>query len=166
MITSHHESNRHIEERRQTRPARTRRRGAAVVELAVTVPFLSLLAMGVVEYAQLTNAAQVVSNASRRGALYAAENETISTSDVESFVREFVADSFANLSDSGTSSAVGVSITNSAGAALTNSSLPALGSGSPVVVGVTLDFASIRLLSHFGLLDNTTLQTSAVARRE
>jgi Flp pilus assembly protein TadG len=144
----------------------THRRGAAVVELAITVPFLALLAMGVVEYAQLTNAAQVVTNASRRGALYAAEHETASTTDVENFVREYVADSFENLSDSSATSAVGVSIENSAGTALTSSTLTAMGSGSAVVVDVSLDFSSIRMLSHFGILDNTTLQTSAVARRE
>ncbi len=151
---------------RQTRPARRRRRGAAVVELAITVPFLSLLAMGVVEYSQLTHAAQVVSNASRRGALYAAENETTSTSAVESYVREYIADSFANLSDSSASSAVSVSVANSAGASFTNGNLSTLSSGSPVVVDVSLDFDSIRLLSHFGLLDSTQLQTSTVARRE
>jgi Flp pilus assembly protein TadG len=122
--------------------------------------------MGVVEYAQLTHAAQVISNASRRGALYAAEHETASTSEVQSYVREFVADSFANLSDSSASSAVGVNVVNSGGSAISNGDLTTIDSGAPVVVDVSLNFESIRLLSHFGLLDQTTLQTSTVARRE
>jgi len=154
------------EPRPRSRWARPRRRGAAVVELAVTVPFLSMLAMGVVEYAQLTHAAQVVSNASRRGALYAAENENSSISAVRTYVIEFVADSFANLSVSGASSAVGVSVVNSGGGAIANGDLNTIGAGTPVVVNVSLNFESIRLLSHFGLLNNTTLQTSTVARRE
>ena len=101
--------------RRQVLPARTQRRGAAVVELAFMVPFLALLVMGVVEYAQLTHAAQVVSNASRRGALYAAENETTSTATVETYVRDYISNSFANLSSSGATSAVSVGVADSAG---------------------------------------------------
>ena len=142
------------------------RRGGAVVELAFALPFLTILVMGTVEYSQLTHAAQVVSNASRRGSLYAAENQTTSTTAVRSYVREFVADSFAHLSDSAAASAVSVSVVDTSGTAIPNGDLSALGSGTPLVVDVSMNFESIRALSHFGLLNNTQIQTSTVARRE
>ncbi len=77
MSVSQHVPKQVNQMRWQTRSARSRRRGAAVVELAITVPLLSLLALGVIEYSQLTHAAQVMSNASRRGASRAGSALTV-----------------------------------------------------------------------------------------
>lgn len=148
------------------RASRTRRRGAAVVELAVVAPLLSFLALGVVEYAQLTHAAQVVSNAARRGARYAARHDTTSTTSVKSYVRDFIDDSFANLATGSARDAVGVEVVDGSGAAIPNYDLTTISSGDSVVVNVTFDFDSIRVLNHFGILNQKTLQTSTVARRE
>jgi len=145
---------------------RIRPRGAAVVELAVTVPLLSLLAFGIVEYSQLSHAAQVVSNASRRGARFAAKNENSSAAAVESYIRSYITESFANLTAEQANTAVQVSVADGSDSSIVNGDLSTTSSGTPVVVDVSLDFDSIRVLPHFGVLDNQVVQTSTSARRE
>jgi Flp pilus assembly protein TadG len=141
-----------------------RRRGAAVVELAITMPLLSLLVIGVTEFSQYVNAAQIVTNASRRGARLAARDDTVTTSEVQADVTAFLTGAFPGLS--GSSSAIRVQVVDGSGTTITGDGLNTISSGSPVRVNVSLDFDSIRWLSHFSTLDSQTLQTSTVARRE
>lgn len=141
-----------------------RRRGAAVVELAIAMPLLALLALGVTEFSQFVDAAQVVTNASRRGARLAARNETVTASKVQSEVEAFLIGAFPGLS--GSSSAISVQVVDGSGAPISYGDLTTINSGSPIRVDVSLDFASIRWLSHFSALNSQTLQTSTVARRE
>ncbi len=143
---------------------RRRRRGAAVVELAIAMPLLALLALGVTEFSQYVNAAQVVTNASRRGARLAARNETVTASEVQNDVTAFLTGAFPGLS--GPSSAISVQVVDGSGAPINNGDLTTISSGSPIRVDVSLNFDSIRWLSHFSTLDSQTLQTSTVASRD
>ncbi len=137
-----------------------RRRGAAVVELAVTLPLLALIVLGVTEFSQYVNAAQVVTNASRRGARLAARNETVTASEVQNDVTEFLTGAL------GSSASISVQVVNGSGTSITSGDLTTISSGSPIRVDVSLDFDSIRWLNHFSTLHSQTLQTSAFARRE
>ncbi len=141
-----------------------RRRGAAVVELAITMPLLALLALGVTEFSQYVNAAQVVTNASRRGARLAARNGTVTASEVQNDVTAFLIGAFPSLS--GASGAISVQVVGGSGTPITGGDLTTISSGSPIRVDVSLNFDSIRWLSHFSTLDSQTLLTSTVARRE
>jgi Flp pilus assembly protein TadG len=122
--------------------------------------------LGVIEYSQFTHAAQVVSNASRRGARLAARNETVSAVAVESYVKDFITGSFANLTTDGGSSFIVVDVHDSAGVSIADGDLSVISSGTPIVVDVSFDFASIRVLNYFASLNQKLLQTSTVARRE
>ena len=137
-----------------------RRRGAAVVELAVTLPLLALIVLGVTEFSQYVNAAQVVTNASRRGARLAARNATVTTSEVQNDVTAFLTGAL------GSSASVNVQVVNGSGTPITSGDLGAISSGSPIRVDVSLNFDSIRWLSHFSTLNQQVLQTSTVACRE
>ncbi len=139
---------------------RRRCRGAAVVELAITMPLLALIALGVTEFSQFVDAAQVVSNASRRGARLAARNETVTASEVQNDVTAFLTGAL------GSSASISVQVVNGSGTPITSGDLSAISSGSPIRVDVSLNFDSIRWLSYFSTLNSQTLQTSAVARRE
>jgi Flp pilus assembly protein TadG len=166
MLTPQHETKNAHGARWQRRAARPRRRGAAVVELAVTSPLLILLAFGVVEYAQLMHAGQVVSNASRRGARLAARNETTSVAAVQNYVTNFVKDSFPNMSSGEGGSPVSVSVLDSSGVSIASGDLSGTASGTPVTVNVSFDFESIRVLNYFSMLNDKTLQMTTVSRRE
>ncbi len=139
---------------------RRRCRGAAVAELAVTMPLLALIAMGVTEFSQYVNAAQVVSNASRRGARLAARNATVTASEVQNDVTAFLTGAL------GSSASISVQVVNGSGTPITSGDLTTISTGSPIRVDVSLNFDSIRWLSYFSTLHSQTLQTSAVARRE
>ncbi len=141
-----------------------RRRGAAVVELAITMPLLALIALGVTEFSQFVNAAQVVTNASRRGARLAARNGTVTASEVQNDVTAFLIGSFPSLS--GVSGAISVQVVDGSGPSISGGDLTTISSGSPIRVDVSLNCDSIRWLNHFSTLDSQTLQTSTVARRE
>jgi Flp pilus assembly protein TadG len=127
------------------------RRGAAVVELAITSPLLCLLALGIVEYSQFTNTAKIIGDASRRGARVAARDETTSVSEVQNLA---------------SGSAVTVQVVNGSGASIAGGNLATIPGGSPVAVDVSLSFSSIRWLNFFATLNEQTLKTTTVARRE
>lgn len=166
MVAPQLQSNHIMQLSRKTRPGSKRRHGAAVVELAITVPLLSLLAFGIVEYSQYTHAAQVVSNASRRGARFAARNETASAAMVQNYVRDYITGSFGNLTAEAGNTAITVNVADGAGATILNGDLSATNSGTPVTVNVSLAFEAVRVLPHFGALDQKVIQTSTIARRE
>jgi Flp pilus assembly protein TadG len=139
------------------------RRGAAVVELAITSPLLCLLALGIVEYSQFTNTAKIIGDASRRGARVAARDETTSVSEVQNHVTDFVTGALPNLPSG---SAVTVQVVNGSGASIAGGNLATIPGGSPVAVDVSLSFSSIRWLNFFATLNEQTLKTTTVARRE
>ena len=76
--------------RLKTRPAAHRRPGTAVVELAVVLPLLTLLLVGVWELGRMVQVKQVLSNAAREGARRAATG-TRSVADVDAAVKSYLA---------------------------------------------------------------------------
>lgn len=54
------------------------RSGAALVELAVALPFLLLILVGVVDFARVYSTATTIANAARAGAQFGAQNVTTS----------------------------------------------------------------------------------------
>jgi len=61
----------------RTRPARPRRDAAAVVELALLLPFLLVVILGIWEVGRLIQVQQVLNNAAREGARLAAQGQII-----------------------------------------------------------------------------------------
>jgi Flp pilus assembly protein TadG len=66
------------------------RRGAAVVECALTAPLLALTVLGALEVGQYINVSQSVCNASRIGARLASRQDTKSTATVVSDVEDYL----------------------------------------------------------------------------
>ena len=62
--------------RRLSRPRVGAERGAALIELAVTLPLLMLLVVGTIDFGRVFKTANVVTNAARAGALYGARTLT------------------------------------------------------------------------------------------
>lgn len=139
------------------------RRGAAVVELAVTSPLLVLILLGVTEYSQFANTAQIIGDASRRGARYASRDETTSVADIQSHVRDFVTGALPNLPDG---SVVSVQVVDGSGASIAGGDLSTIPAGSTVMVDVSLNFATVRWLNYFSSLNGQSLQATTYARRE
>lgn len=68
-----------------------RRRGQALVELAIALPILLLLVLGVVEFARAWNIKQAITDAAREGARIAAVfNETTTQAQVEDAVEQSI----------------------------------------------------------------------------
>ena len=61
-------------------------RGQATVELALLLPVLLTMTMGVVDFGRALNAWVVMQNAAREGAFYAAKNPLATTTDVTNVV--------------------------------------------------------------------------------
>jgi Flp pilus assembly protein TadG len=76
--------------RRTTRPTAQRRTGTAVVELAVVLPILALLLVGIWELGRMVQVQQVLSNAAREGARRAATG-TRTIADVDTAVKNYLA---------------------------------------------------------------------------
>ena len=74
--------------RRLTRLRRSER-GGAMVELAVVLPVLILLAIGVMDYGRVFFTSITVANAARAGAEWGAQNQanSVKTSDLENFAQ-------------------------------------------------------------------------------
>lgn len=139
------------------------RRGASVVELAITSPLLCLLALGTVEYSQFANTAKIIGDASRRGARVAARDETTSVAEVQTSVRDFVTGA---LSNSSYSTAINVQVVDESGVSITGVNLAAIPRGAPVAVEVSMSFSTVRWLNFFAALNGQSLQATTVARRE
>lgn len=70
------------------RLAPARRRGGAVVEFAVLLPFISMLLFGILELGRMLEVQQVVSNAAREGARHAAKYGN--TTQVDTVVQNYL----------------------------------------------------------------------------
>jgi Flp pilus assembly protein TadG len=67
------------------------RRGASLVEFAFVAPVLFMLVMGVLEYSRFLFTIQLVNNAAREGARYAAVNTaTLTTANIQSYVDQYM----------------------------------------------------------------------------
>ncbi len=70
---------------------RGRRPGASLVEFAFVAPVFFLIVLGVFEYARFLFTVQLLNNAAREGARYAAVNTTaVSTANVQSYTDQYL----------------------------------------------------------------------------
>jgi Flp pilus assembly protein TadG len=145
---------------RRARPRRDKRRGAAVVECALTAPLLALFALGAIEVGQFINVSQSVCNASRVGARIAARLDTATTTTVTSDVEAY-------LSANGIpTNSVTVTLTDNAGATVSGAALASVASGESISVQVEVEFALVRSLSFLSWLDGAANTSTTTMRRE
>jgi Flp pilus assembly protein TadG len=129
------------------------RRGAAAVELALMMPILMLMLLGMVEVGMLVNAKQLLSNAAREGGRQASTAQR-TVAEVEQVVRDYLRN--AGLRTSNVSVAV------------SNLTSPASGTKGAlqfdrIEVVVTVPFEDIRLLdAHIVTSPSTTITGRAV----
>jgi Flp pilus assembly protein TadG len=137
-----------------TRPRRREaRRGAAAVELALMMPILMLMLLGMIEVGMLVNARQLLGNAAREGGRQASTAH-LTVTEVEQVVRDYLRN--AGLRTSNVSVAV------------RNLTSPASGTKGALQfdrleVVVTVPFEDIRLLdAHIATTPSTTISGRAL----
>ncbi len=151
--------------RDQIRRSRALRKGVAAVELALVLPFLILLFLGMIDAGQLANAYQKVVNAAREGGRVAARNNTSSYSTVETAVMNYLEDAFPGVSSSTLDSAATVTLRDSNGNSVMGS-MSGVSTGSELTVEVTLQFDDIRWISGLSVLESKTIESTTAMRRE
>lgn len=136
------------------------RRGAAVVECALTAPLLALIFLGSMEVGQYINVSQSVCNASRIGARLAARRATSSVADVETHIEEYL-DANGIPEES-----VSVHVIDEDGNTLEENELAAIPSGEGVSVRVEVEFALIRNIRFLNRLDGASNTSVTTMRRD
>lgn len=134
------------------RPSQTRsnRRGAAAVEFALVAPLLIMLVFGMIEYGRMLLVQQMMVNASREGARLAVVDGT-SINDVKDVVE---------------SRLLGASIAVKRSDISVSPDPQSANFGVPITVSVSVPYRNISWLPSSLYLDNATLFTSTVMRRE
>jgi Flp pilus assembly protein TadG len=126
-----------------------RRRGAAVVEVAVLAPLMVLLVFGMIDVGRALMVQHLLTNAARDGAR-AAILDGATASDVEAQVEAYLADS----------SVPAATVT------VTPNPLDSAAVGDPVTVNASVSFDSVSWLPSSWYLRGTTLEAAVVMRRE
>jgi len=127
------------------------RRGVAAVEMAIALPLLILLILGLIEYSWLFLTKQALTNSARQGARIGATLDA--TSDE---VRDAVTQSMTSAG----LAASGYSVT------ITPGDITALTPGEPLTVTVQLSYANVGLIKLALIPTPATLASSAVMARE
>lgn len=127
-----------------------RRSAAAVVELAVVLPILMMLILGIIEFGRLLMVAQLVTNTSREGARYAVQSDH-TVSDIKQYNLDYL--SAAGISPSAVAvNEVAVQVAASGSTPATWTALPdaanvnAVTQGTPVRVRVNVNFSQVSWL--------------------
>lgn len=147
--------------RTRTRHNSTSRRGAAVVELAVTAPFLILIVLGAIDVGQYINVTLNVSDASREGARQASRHQAVAVADVVTEVRSYLGSSASIAATD-----VQVAVMDGSGNTISDTALAAIPSGQPVSVQVSVPFAAVRWMPFFNFLDTSVASSTTRMRRE
>ena len=142
-----------------------RRRGAAVVEMAVVSPVLLLTAMGIVDVGQYVSIAQIVNNASREGARVAIRSDTDSVSEVEATILADMTDAFSGVLPDTINSALQVSVTDEYGT-ISGGDLTLVDSGSEISVTVTFNYQSIRWAPSGFFGADSGIEAETIMRRD
>jgi len=142
------------------------RQGTAAVEFAVILPLLVLMVMGAIDVGQSVNVAQVVNDASREAARQATRIDFTDEQQVESVVREYMADAYPSIPASELNSALTINVSDSEGSGISGGDLTTIDSGSPVSVQVILQYDSVRWLDGLPGFSGMSIETSTVMRRE
>lgn len=148
------------------KPCRTRPTGAAVVETAIVLPVLVLVAIGGIDFAQYVNFSQTLTNASREGARLASQDRHESVNDVEAGVLQLFKDAFEHVSESTIEDATTVVVRRADGSVVPNGDLTAVTSGDPLSVDVTFDYSAVRWINGSRYWSGDTNTKVTVARRE
>lgn len=136
------------------RTCRRNRRGAAAVEFAIVAPVFILMIFGMIEFGRAIMVKQVLTNASREGARFAALDGATSAA-TKTLVATY-------LTGAGISDAT-ISVQNNSGAEVEPSTISY---GQTVTVKVSVPFASVSWLPTPWFLNSKTLAASTVMRRE
>ncbi len=146
---------------------RNRRRGATMVEFAFVAPVLLLVMFGILEYARFFYTAQVMNNAAREGARYAAVNTNIaSTANVQTYVNNYLAGVGASQLVSYSPSS-NISVYQADPTTGLNTGLAWTGTGWGTAVGVSVSGSYKPVLPGFLYLPgSTTISASCVMTTE
>ncbi len=135
--------------RNETRLGRKRRRGVAVVELAVMLPILVLMILGIIEFGRMSMVQQTITAAAREGARGAiVEGSTLSG--VRATVNSYLA----------------ISGIRGAEVTLTPDLSGTVLHGQPISVSVSVPFDKVSWLPIPHVVQGKVLSSTAVMRRE
>ena len=143
---------------------RRQRKGASVVELAVTSPLLLLLLLGTIDGGQYVNSFQTISNASREGARVAARATTSTATEIENSVMDYLSGAFSRVPPATLNAAITIEVSDAEGVPLVN--LGGVPTGAAVQVSVSLQFDAVRAIPGLDELDDRTIEVSTIMRRE
>ncbi|MCR9295102.1 MAG: pilus assembly protein [bacterium] len=143
-----------------------KKRGAAVAELAVTLPVPLLFLLGTIDAGQFANVYQTVSNASLEGARVASKSTTTSSDDVRAAVVTHLDNAITNISASELNAVLSVSISNLSNGQVLDDSLAGIPAGTKLEVQVSLPYSAVRFISGLNVLNAKTVQMSTVIRRQ
>jgi Flp pilus assembly protein TadG len=138
----------------------------AAVEFALIAPLMVAVVMGTIDVGQFVNVGQLVSNVSREGARMASRNGTATVAEVETTVRNYIANSFPNLSDSEVAAATQVTVLDSNSSTISGGDLTTISSGSSISVQVVFNFDAVRWVRGVDYMDGQSLRVTTVMRRE
>jgi len=147
---------RNVVDRRKGAPAR---RGATLVELAAILPVFFILIMGLIEFSRVLMVQHTLAEGVRLAAREASLPTEMSSSDVETRLRNYITASIPAASSS--SSTVNVTVSPS--------DLTGMTSGDPVSVKVTVNYSDVSWMpaSGFRSVDgNTVMLAEATMERE
>jgi Flp pilus assembly protein TadG len=125
-------------------------RGVAIVEFALVAPIFFLVVMGVIEIGRAIMVQQHLTNASREGARVAGKDSTMSASDVQSAVNNY-------LSGAGISGATTTVSPNVLSGVL---------DGEPVTVSVSVSYSQVSWVPSPWFFQDTTLGAATVMTRQ
>jgi len=134
-----------------------RRRGAAAVEFGIVAPIMLLAVFGLIEFGRMIMVKQSVTNAAREGCREAALATTLSTSDVDTVVRNHLKAVVPNYSD-----------TSKLRVTCNPDSLSGIASGTPITVDVAVNFSDVSWLpgGFMNLAGNPEIAAESTKERE
>lgn len=141
-----------------------RRRGAAAVEMAITMIPLSMVIMGIFECGRLMTVQEIAVNATREGARLAALSGSTAGTGTSSGATEvnYRVRSYLTAAGISTASAT-VTVTNLDQPSVTD--LTGAGVGDRIQVGVNIPFGSVALTSPW-FFGNASIRSTSVMRKE
>src|SRR5262245_9668177 len=136
------------------------RKGTAIIEFAIVVPFLFLIVFGLIELGRAVQIGQLAINGSREGARKAALT-TMTVSEVQSWVKSYLlANGIAN-------SATTVTLTGQAtsgGSFATVTDLSTIPAGNGIQVQVAINFSQVSWLAPIFMSSSSTINGSTIIR--
>lgn len=145
---------------------RSNRQGVAVVEAALLLPLILIVAMGIIEVGQLIIVKQNLINASRLGARQAARDSTQSTVDVTATVMDYFSGIFPHLDSLELQIAARVKVFDKDGNELTGIQLANIPSGEKLAVQVEFDFSAVQWTGAIQYWDLKLDPITSYSRRE